>query len=416
MFCLMSWMKMVAFMATKYKFSAISPDGRAFRGVVKALSSRDVEAKLKAKQFHSINVEVVKKSHSLTFLQAKKLNSKEFQIFLRQLATMLYSGVPLLESLESLKNSSFSKSFSKTLEIVIKDINGGLSLSDAMKNTGGTFSPMIVNLVKAGELGGVLDEVLERLGQFYEKRQKLKSKIQGALIYPVATIIIAVCVLVAVLVLVVPKFKEIFESQGQELPGMTQFVVNLSENFVSNIIFILLVLIGGPIVFAVLYKIGIIKPAIDKFIFKIPLFGDLIKRGSIARMSRTLSVLLRSGVRLNDGLAIAKDTIENHHFQKILNEAKEDIITGKPFSHPLRNNPKFFPSLIVQMISTGEKTGNLDGMLEKVADFYEDEVEATADQLTSLLEPVIIVVLGGMIGFLVVSMFMPIFNLGDAVG
>jgi type IV pilus assembly protein PilC len=403
-------------MAVEYKFQAKGPDGRILKGVVKAQSPDEVKAKLRSKAFTPISVQMVQKSKGLAVLGPKKLNNKEFQIFLRQLSIMLKSGVPLLDSLESLKDSAFSKSFVKVLTGIIEDINSGLSLSDAMNNTRGVFGPMVVNLVKAGEEGGVLDEVLDRLGQFFEKRQKLKNKIQGALIYPVATIVIAIGVLVAVLVFVVPKFKEIFESQGQELPGMTQFVVNLSENFVSNIAIIMGVLVGGPIAFIVLYRMGITKPAVDRFVFKIPLFGDLIKRGSIARMSRTLSVLLRSGVRLNEGLEISRNTIENAHFQNIIGNAKEDIVTGKPFSYSLKKNSSFFPNLVVQMISTGEKTGNLDGMLEKMADFYEDEVEATADQLTSLLEPVIIIVLGGMIGFLVISMFMPIFNLGGAVG
>ena len=402
-------------MAIEYKFKARGPDGRILTGVVKAQSPNDVKAKLRAKSFQPISVQMVKKSQGISFLRVSKLNNKEFQIFLRQLSVMLRAGVPLLESLESLKESAFSKSFVKVLERVISDINRGLSFSDAMKNTKGVFSPMVINLVKAGEEGGVLDEVLDRLGKFYEKRQKLKNKIQGALIYPVATIVIAVGVLVACLVFVVPKFKEIFESKGQELPGITQFVVNLSENFLVNLIPILGVIIGGPIAFIVLYQMGVTKLVVDKFIFKIPLFGDLIKRGSIARMSRTLSVLLRSGVRLNEGLEISKKTIENLYFQNIISRVREDIITGKPFSHPLKEHSNFFPSLAVQMVSTGEKTGNLDEILEKMADFYEDEVEVTADQLTSLLEPAIIIVLGGMIGFLVISMFMPIFNLGEAV-
>jgi len=403
-------------MAVEYKFSAKGPDGRVLKGVVKAISADDVKARLRQKSFQPISVKMVQKKQGASLFGPKKLNNKEFQIFLRQLSTMLQAGVPLLDSLQSLKDSAFSKPFVKILGSIIDDINSGLSLSDGMRNTNGVFGPMVVNLVKAGEQGGVLDEVLERLGQFFDKRQKLKNKVTGALIYPIATIIIAVAVLVAVLVFVVPKFKEIFESQGQELPALTQFVVDLSENFVSNLFPIMSALIGIPIGFIVLYRLGVITATVDRLVFKIPLFGDLIKRGSIARMSRTLAVLLRSGVRLNESLEISKKTIENLYFQEILTKVNEDIITGKPFSYPLKKYSAFFPNLAVQMVSTGEKTGNLDGMLEKMADFYEDEVEATADQLTSLLEPVIIIVLGGMVGFLVISMFMPIFNLGGAIG
>ncbi len=404
-------------MAAKFKFSAKSPNGKVIKGVVLANSSNEVKAKLRSKSFQPISVKAVGvKSPGVSIFSGKKLNNKEFQVFLRQLSTMIKAGVPIVDSLNSLKQSAFSKQFVKVLDGLVESIASGLSLSDSMKKSDGVFGPMVINLVRAGEEGGVLDEVLDRLALFYEKRQKLKNKVKGALIYPVTTVFVAIFVMSAMLIFVVPKFKEIFESQGQELPAITQFVVNLSENFMNNTIPIFSVIIGGPVIFLILYRSGAITFPVDKFVFKIPLFGDLIKRGSLARLCRTLSVLLKSGVRLNESLEISKKTIENVYFQKILDSVKDDIVVGKPFSSPLKKHSSFFPSLAVQMVSTGEKTGNLDTMLESMADFYEDEVEATADQLTSLLEPMIIVVLGGMIGFLVVSMFMPIFQLGSAVG
>lgn len=401
-------------MAIEFKFSAKSPDGKIISGKVKAASEGEVKARLRDKGFQPISVTSSKSSQNLlNDLFQKKIDQKELKVFLRQLAIMIKAGVPLIDSLDSLRDSAFSKYFSTIIGKIVTDINNGLSFSDAMQNRGGVFTPMVINLIKAGEAGGVLEEVLDRLAVYFEKRQKLQSKVKGALIYPIATIVISVGALVAVLVFVVPKFEELFSSQGQDLPGLTKFVVDLSDAFVANWYFILFGAFGVPALFVVLYKLSIIKPQVDALIFKIPLFGDLIKRSSIARMSRTLGILLKSGVRINEGLEVTSKSVDNMTFQKLMNTAKDQIIEGKNFSEPIKASG-FFPRLVIQMISTGEKTGNLDNMLERMADFYDEEVEATADQLTSLLEPIIIVFLGGMIGFLVVAMFLPIFNLGNA--
>ena len=401
-------------MAIEFKFSAKSPDGKIVAGKVKAASEGEVKARLREKGFQPISVKTAKSTQAfLNDIFQKKIDQKELQVFLRQLAIMIKAGVPLIDSLDSLRDSAFSKYFSAILDKIVADINNGLSFSEAMQNRGNVFTPMVINLIKAGEAGGVLEEVLDRLAVYFEKRQKLQSKVKGALIYPIATIVISIGALVAVLVFVVPKFEELFSSQGQELPGLTKFVVNLSDTFVENWYFFLFVVIGMPIIFVTLYRLRIIKPQVDALVFKIPLFGDLIKRSSIARMSRTLGILLKSGVRINEGLDVTSKSVDNMTFQKLMNNAKDQIIAGKSFSEPIKESG-FFPKLVIQMITTGEKTGNLDSMLERMADFYDEEVESTADQLTSLLEPIIIVFLGGMIGFLVVAMFLPIFNLGNA--
>lgn len=402
-------------MAIEFKFSAKSPDGKIISGKVKAASEGEVKARLRDKGFQPISVTNASVSQSLmNDVFQKRIDQKELQVFLRQLSIMIKAGVPLIDSLDSLRDSAFSKFFSLILNKIISDINNGLSFSQAMQNRGGAFSPMVINLIKAGEAGGVLDEVLDRLAVYFEKRQKLQSKVKGALIYPIVTVVVSVAALAAVLIFVVPKFEDLFSSQGQDLPDLTKFVVNISDAFVANWYLILFVVIGAPMILVVLYRLSIIKSQFDAFVFKIPLFGDLIKRSSIARMSRTLGILLKSGVRLNEGLDVTIKSVDNLTFQKIMNRAKEQIIEGRSFSEPIKSSG-FFPKLVVQMITTGEKTGNLDNMLERMADFYDEEVENTADQLTSLLEPMIIVFLGGMIGFIVIAMFLPIFNLGDAI-
>lgn len=395
-----------------FYFTAKAPNGKTVKGKISANSALQVKQMLKSKGYRPISV----KSSSLkkSALSKGKVNPKEFQIFLRQLSVLLSSGVRLLESLEALRESSFSKTFDAILDSLIKDISEGRSLSEAMGKHPKTFQPMVVNLIRAGEEGGILDSILDRLSIYYEKRRKLKSKVIGALIYPIITVIVAVLALVAILTFVIPKFSELFESQGLELPQMTQFVINLSNFFAEYWYAFIGVFFGGPILLVYLHRSGIGRRALDAFFLKVPLFGALIKKSAVARMSRTLSTLLTSGIRVNEAIDITIGTMGNVLIDEYMMVAKNEIIAGKPLSEPLSHS-NFFPKIVVQMVSIGEKTGQLDDMLSKVADFYEEEVEAAASHLTSMLEPLIIVVLGGLVGFLVISMFLPIFNLGNAV-
>ncbi|MGH1469014.1 MAG: type II secretion system F family protein [Bdellovibrionales bacterium] len=399
---------------TEFSFSARNPQGGLIKGKVKASSEMEVRNRLREGGYKPVSVKQLGKDKSGGIdLFAQKVTPKDFQIFLRQLSVLLKSGVPLLDSLQSLEESALSPALSRVLRFIIEDIREGKTLSESMAKHPKVFQPMVVNLVKAGEQGGILDEVLDRLGTYFEKRKKLKSKVVGALIYPVITIVVALSALTAILVFVIPKFEKLFESQGQELPHLTQIVVKMSHAFTENWYLLLFGLVVVPGVLSFLYKIGPLRRPLDAIFLKIPLFGDLIKRSSVARMSRTLSTLLKSGIRINDGIDITIGTMGNVIVDDYMLQAKEGIMAGKPFSDPLKKTG-FFPVIVLQMVSIGEKTGNLDSMLEKVADFYEEEVEQTAEQLTGLLEPIVIVLLGGMIGTLVVAMFLPIFNMGNA--
>lgn len=399
---------------SEFTFSARNPSGALIKGRVKAVSEMEVRTRLRDGGYKPVSVKQVGKKKSAGIdLFAKSVTAKEFQVFLRQLSVLLKSGVPLLESLQSLEDSALSPALSRVLRFIIEDIREGKTLSDAMGKHPKVFQPMVVNLVKAGEQGGILDEVLDRLGTYFEKRKKLKAKVVGALIYPVITIAVAISALTAILVFVIPKFEELFKSQKQDLPELTRVVVQMSHAFTANWYIILFVLFVVPAMISFLYKAGPLRRPVDIILLKIPLFGDLIKRSSVARMSRTLSTLLKSGIRINDGIDITIGTMGNVIVDEYMLQAKEGILSGKPFSEPLKQTG-FFPTIVLQMVSIGEKTGNLDSMLEKVADFYEEEVEQTAEQLTGLLEPIVIVFLGGMIGTLVVAMFLPIFNMGNA--
>lgn len=400
----------------EFTFSARNKQGKMIKGKVKASSEMDVRTRLRDGGFTPVSVKQKgAASHSGLDLFAKSVDPKDFQIFLRQLSVLLKSGVPLLESLESLEESALSPALSRVIKFLIDDIKEGKTLSDAMSKHPKVFPTMVVNLVKAGEQGGILDEVLDRLGAYFEKRKKLKAKVTGALMYPVITIFVALGALTAILVFVIPKFEDLFKSNGQDLPALTRIVVDLSHSFTDNWYFVILFLVVIPMTLSFLYKTGPLTRTLDAIFLKIPVFGDLIKRSAVARMSRTLSTLLKAGIRINDGIDITIGTMGNVIVDEYMIAAKEAILAGKPFSEPLKQ-ANFFPVIVIQMVSIGEKTGNLDSMLEKVADFYEDEVEQTAEQLTAMLEPIVIVFLGGMIGTLVVAMFMPIFSMADAFG
>lgn len=400
----------------EFIFSARNPSGQMVKGKVKASSELDVKARLRSKGFKPVSIKQVGGSSAGGLdLFAKAVTPKDFQIFLRQLSVLLRAGVPLLESLQSLEESALSDALSRVLRFIIIDIREGKTLSDAMAKHPRVFQPMVVNLVKAGEQGGMLDEVLDRLGTYFEKRRRLKAKVVGALMYPMITIAVAISALTAILVFVIPKFEKLFSSQGQELPELTQIVVRLSHSFTEYWYVVVIVVVVIPASLSFLYKTGPLTRPLDSLFLKIPLFGDLIKRSSVARMSRTLSTLLKSGIRINDAIDITIGTMGNVIVDEYMMAAKASILSGQPFSAPLKKTG-FFPVIVLQMVSIGEKTGSLDSMLEKVADFYEEEVEQTAEQLTSLLEPIVIVFLGGMIGTLVIAMFLPIFSMGNAFG
>lgn len=411
-------------MAT-YLFEAKTQDGKVIRGEVEAKNEAEARVKIRAQRYHPLRLvskadvsksKGGKKGQGGGFFGASKnVKPKELQVFTRQFAVLIGAGIPIVDSLDAMIGPGKTPAMNATLKDVVSEIEKGKRLAEALSGHEKVFDKMYVNLVKAGEEGGVLEIVLQRLAAYIEKSVKLKGKIKGAMYYPVAVIIISIIVIIGILVFVVPNFVKMFNEAGKELPALTQMVVD-SSNFVMARWYLVL---GSFIALPFLFKSWMGTPngkiQFDKIIIRFPLFGSLIQKGAIARFSRTLSTLLTAGVRIIDSLDIAASTAGNYVIEQNILEAKETISKGKSIAEPFRKS-KFIPDMVTQMIAVGEQTGALDTMLSKIADFYEDEVETAADALTSLIEPLLMVFLGGIIAVLVIAMYLPIFDLASAVG
>jgi len=346
---------------------------------------------------------------------AGKVKEKDIVIFVRQFATMIDAGLPLVQCLEILQEQQSNANFKKVIQQVKKDVEEGSTLSDAIKKHPKIFDNLFHNLIAAGEVGGILDVILNRLAAYIEKMAKLKKKVKGAMTYPGIVISIAVIVVVVILIYVIPVFAGLFKDAGAKLPAMTVFVMDASDfakNYFHWMFLGLIVVFFG---FARFRKTPQGKVAIDRVILRSPVFGMLIRKVAVARFTRTLGTMLSSGVPILDGLDVVASTAGNSVVEKAIRTARSSISEGRPVSEPLAETG-VFPAMVTQMIAVGEATGALDTMLGKIADFYDDEVDAAVDALTSLLEPMLILFLGVTIGGLLVAMYLPIFQLADVVG
>jgi type IV pilus assembly protein PilC len=301
------------------------------------------------------------------------------------------------------------------LKEIKSNVESGQTLAEALKKYPKQFDDLFVNMIAAGEAGGILDMILRRLSAYLEKAAKLKAKIKGGMMYPLVTIVIAIVVVTIIMVFVIPVFEEMFSGMGSALPTATQFVVNLSRAVKSNIFYI----IGATIIFIYamrrFYRTEKGKILMDDFVLKVPLFGDLIRKAAVAKFTRTTGTMLSSGVAILDALEIVAKTAGNKTIEKAVYDTRTAIAEGRTMSDPLAESG-VFPSMVCQMIAVGESTGALDAMLTKIADFYEEEVDQAVENLTSLIEPFMIVFLGVVIGGLVVSMYLPIFKMASAIG
>ncbi len=398
----------------KYTYEAKTLEGKLVKGTVDAESITEARVKIRSNQFMPMLIEL-HSSEKKKSGKAVKVDIDEMKIFTRQFAVLMGAGVPIIESLEAMTGKARSPELNTVLRGLIDDIEGGKRLAESMKSYPGAFDTMYVNLVTAGEEGGVLEDVLKRLAEYIEKAVALKRKVKGALVYPIAILVIAAVVVAAILFFVVPAFEKLFSDGGKELPALTQLVIDLSNFVKARWYVIIAAAFGIPTVIKKYYATKAGKENIDRILLKTPLFGDLILKSSVARFTRTLSTLIMSGVRVIESLDIAAATAGNKVLENTLLECKEYISQGKMLSTPLQNSP-FIPEMVSQMISIGEQSGSLDTMLGKVADFYEEEVEVAADSLTSMIEPIMMAFLGVVVGGLVVAMYLPVFNLADAVG
>ncbi len=344
-----------------------------------------------------------------------KVSDKDIVIFTRQLSTMIDAGLPLVQGLEILEKQQANSTFKKVLGEIRADVESGSTLSDGMRKHPKVFDDLFNNMIEAGETGGILDTILSRLAIFMEKTMALKKKIKGALTYPAICLAVSILILTVILVFVVPVFKSMFEGFGHSLPLPTQIVVNLSAFFKSNFIYLLIAFFFLSWVVKKIYSTEKGRLLIDKGILRSPVFGTLLRKVAVSKFTRTLSTMLSAGVPILEALQVVARTSGNKVIEQAVLRVGEGIAEGRPIAEPLEESG-VFPNMVVQMINVGESVGALDSMLEKIADFYDEEVDQAVENLTAMIEPFMMVFLGGMIGGIVVAMYLPIFQIVNLVG
>ncbi len=388
----------------KRKGEIEAPDQTAALAQIKRLRISDPIVKEKPKDLLA-NVALFK----------PKVSDKDLVIFTRQLSTMIDAGLPLVQGLEILEKQQTNSTFKTVLGEVRADVESGSTLSDSMRKQPKVFDDLFNNMIEAGETGGILDTILSRLAAFMEKTMALKKKIKGALTYPTICLAVSILILVVILVFVVPVFKSMFEGFGHNLPLPTQIVVNLSAFFKSNFIYMFIAFFFLSWVVKKIYNTEKGRILIDRGILRSPVFGTLLRKVAVSKFTRTLSTMLSAGVPILEALQVVARTSGNKVIELAVLRVGEAIAEGRPIAEPLEESG-VFPNMVVQMINVGEPVGALDSMLEKIADFYDEEVDQAVENLTAMIEPFMMVFLGGMIGGIVVAMYLPIFNIVNLVG
>ena len=386
------------------------------KGEIEAADELAARTLLRRQGFKSIDVRKKPKDllEYLPFLTGR-VKEKDVVVFCRIFSTMINAGLPLIQCLDLLAQQEKNKAFAKIIRSVKENIEGGASLTDALKEYPKVFDELFVNLVAAGEAGGILDVVLGRLSNYLEKAMTLKRKVKSAMTYPIAVLVISVAVVALLLIKVIPVFQKMFEGMGGELPGPTAMIVAMSEfaqNYWWAIFAVIVVLV---IAFNRFYKTEQGRWMMDSALLKAPIFGPVFKKVAVAKFSRTMATMMSSGVPILEGLNIVSKTSGNVVVEKALMKTRQSISEGQSIAEPL-SETGIFPSMVVQMIAVGETTGALDSMLNKIADFYDDEVDTAVDAMTSLLEPAMMVFLGGIVGGMIIAMYLPIFKMASVVG
>jgi type IV pilus assembly protein PilC len=402
-----------------YRWQGVSPKGQALKGVMDAPSREAVIIRLRSQRIQPKPSAIREKGKGLDYeLSLPSLGgpvkARDVVVFTRQFATMIDAGLPIVQCLHILSAQADAKVFQKVIGNLKDDVESGSMLADAIRKHPKVFSDLYSSMVQAGETGGILDTILVRLANYLEKAAKLKSKIKGAMIYPSCIVSAAILVTAVLLIWVIPVFADVFTSFGKALPAPTQFVINLSNFTIKHVYFLAAVPVVAAVALRASYRTEQGRLTIDRLLLHVPVFGGLIRKSSVARFTRTLGTLVSSGVPILDALAITSRTAGNKVVERAVAAARTSIASGRTIADPLTES-KVFPPMVCQMISVGETTGALDSMLQKIADFYEDEVDNTVANLMSLLEPMVILFLGVVIGGLVISMYLPIFQLGSVI-
>lgn len=399
----------------EFAWEARARTGEVRKGVMEADNEDAVNQRLRQQQLSPVKVK--KKAKELSLTLGSGVNTKDLVTFTRLFATMIDAGLPLVQCLDILSGQQANKIFAGVLRDVKNSVEQGASFSDALRKHPKVFDELFVNLVHAGEVGGILDTIMQRLSIYLEKRQKLVRQVRGALVYPIIVIVIAGGVMTVLLTFVIPAFERMFADFGggkEALPKLTQIIVALSHGFVSYLPFIVVSLglaAGGFVYF---YKTPGGKRAVHSTMLKLPIMGPVLRKIAVARFTRTLGTLLQSGVPILDALDICARTAGNVVIEAGIQHVRSKISEGKNMAEPLAET-KVFPDMVVQMIAVGEQTGALDQMLNKIADFYEEETDIAVAAMTSAIEPILMVGVGGMVGVVLIAMYLPIFSLAGNI-
>jgi len=343
-----------------------------------------------------------------------RVTGKDIVVFTRQLSTMINAGLPLVQGIEILEKQQSNPTFKNALGEIRQDVEAGSTLADSMRKKPKIFDNLFTNMIEAGETGGILDTILGRLASFMEKSMTLKKKVKGAMTYPTICLAISLLILVVILVFVVPVFSKMFEDFGSSLPMPTQIVVDMSDFLKNNIVFVIIGIFLAIIAVKKFYGTDKGKLSIDRGLLRAPIVGMLLRKVAVAKFTRTLSTMLQSGVPILEALQVVAKTAGNKVIENAVFRVGDSIAEGRPIAEPLEESG-VFPNMVVQMINVGESVGALDTMLEKIADFYDEEVDQAVENLTAMIEPFMMVFLGGMIGGLVVAMYLPIFKIASVV-
>ncbi|NRA04248.1 MAG: type II secretion system F family protein [Myxococcales bacterium] len=401
-------------MAT-YQWQGRTRSGETRTGILVADSQAAATAQLRQQMIMpmSIRPKLKELREYLPFLESR-IKIKQVVVFTRQFATMIDAGLPLVQCLTILASQQEKGIFKRTLTEVKADVESGSTFSEALAKHPKAFDRLYTSLVESGETGGILDTILTRLANYLEKAEALRRKVKGAMVYPVSVLVVAILVVVLMLIKVIPVFEQMFADFGGVLPGPTQLVIDISHFLQASIHWLALGAVAAFFGFRQLRKTDQGRLWTDGLALKIPVIGGVLRKVAVARFSRTLGTMLSSGVAILDALEIVARTAGNLVLERAILKTKASIAEGKTIAEPLAET-KVFPGMVVQMISVGEQTGNMDTMLQKIADFYEDEVDAAVDAMTAMLEPAMMVVLGGTIGLILIAMYLPIFKIADNI-
>ena len=390
--------------------------GTTKKGVMEAGSEAAVMAQLRSQAIVPLAVKAKAKDllEGIALFE-EKATLKDVVMFTRQFATMIDAGLPLVQCLDIQANQATNKGFQKVLRAVKSEVEQGSTFADALRKHPKTFDTLYTNLVQAGEIGGILDTILNRLATYMEKAEQLKRKVKGAMVYPGTILVVSIGVITLLLVKVIPVFKKMFEEFGGALPGPTQVVVDMSEFLQKWLVFMLVGIVGAVIAFLqARQRSPRFLLATDAFFLKTPVFGSLLRKVAVSRFTRTLGTMISSGVPILDALEICAKTAGNKVIENALFKTRAAISEGRTIAEPLEAS-NVFPGMVVQMIAVGEATGAMDTMLGKIADFYDEEVDAAVTALTALLEPLMMVFLGGTIGGILMAMYLPIFKIAENI-